>query len=533
MSRQFIYIFIFFIFILLHSGCSSDSSESAKTPTSQEDQQTDDSLDKNSTSTTPDDTSSTTDNNNSMYFVVTVPSNTPQDEFVCIGFDDGDTPKLMQRQSADTWEITLPITTATPYRYCRNCECQAADEYFATTQKGWRALSIVPGGSVSDTVTKWRWWSDDLLALDINNSGYIETKPATLPRSNFMTGVMFNDYWNNEWNLSIVTTMQHLKSETNASWIEYAPVNDITQYYPTPIIAFNGANGTSQAQLEAIIDAAHAEGLKVFLNPIPWGLNVTDNTPNDHNSSWWQAFHDEWQPIMMQYTAIAETKGVEMIAFKMWPNIDELNENERPDMDDLAVGLLHAVDGNYSGKIAIQSICYDPDKPNLAVYSDAAADYLMMNIWSYYPWPLAQDPNDENAPADSDANVTTLKDFFGIHLNTGSYGSIEDFSIAHNNKPIIFSQLAPSAYDGAIVAPANNDELLNPFYLNDDSQYIMDLQEQADVTEAILSQITSRNFIQGAFIFNYFYWNSIDKDINIRGKPAEKVVKKWYEWINQ
>jgi len=485
--------------------------------------------------TTDDNNDNGSDVNNSMKFIVHVPAETPEDEIICIGFDSGDAPRPMHKVTPSTWELTFDITTPIPYRYCRNCECGAADEQFDTTEKGWRDLSVVAGGTQEDTVTKWRWWNSTYFTkaneVNLSSEGYTLTKPGNLPRSDFMTGVMFNDYWDAEWIYDLNSTMAHLKQESNATWIEYAPVNNIEQFYPTPVISFDGPNGTSEEELIAIIDAAHAHGLKVFINPIPWALSVTDPSPNDHNASWWQGFHDAYKPILIRYAQIAETHNVEMLAFKMWPSIDDLNESERQYMDDLALSLLQEVDGNYSGEIAVQALSYDEDKPDLKVYSAQEADYLALNIWSYYPWPLSMDPNNSNDPGDADANVTTLKNYFSIHLDSGSYGSIESFSTNHDNKPIVFEQISAPSYDGAIVAPAGDDELLNPFFVNDDSTYLIDLQEQADVMETILSEASQRDFIKGSFAFTYFYWNSIDKDINVRGKPAEKVLKKWYGWM--
>jgi len=509
MFRQFIYLFSLIILVSIQNGCSSDSDSG-------------------------DGTNNLPDNNKSgLHFSVSVPDITPNDEFICIDFDDPNPPLPMDRSTSNQWELTTEIPNTLAYKYCRNCECQAADEYFEPGEKGWRVFAPKPGDNYDDTVERWRWWSPQLLAIDINTTGYVSTKPANLPRSDFMTGVMFNDYWNNEWNLSIPGTMARIRAHTNATWIEYAPVNNIKQYYPTPLIEFYGPNGTSQTQLEAIIDAAHAEGFKVFINPIPWGLDIEDNSPSSHDAQWWQDFHDQWRSIMMRYVDIANDKGVEMLAYKMWPNIDALNQDEMGRMDTLAIGLLHEIDTAYSGKIAVQAVSYDEDLPDLSVYDDDATDYLMMSIWSYFPWALAKDPDDPGATADPDTNATVLRRHLAVHLDDGSYGNIEAFSTSHSNRPVIFAQVSALSYDGAIVRPADNDELLDPFFVNDDSQYVMDLQEQSDVIEAVFAEGTKRPFIQGAFVFSYFYWSSIDKSINVRGKPAEKVMKKWFGWINQ
>jgi hypothetical protein len=47
----------------------------------------------------------------------------------------------------------------------------------------------------------------------------------------------------------------------------------------------------------------------------------------------------------------------------------------------------------------------------------------------------------------------------------------------------------------------------------------------------MLHEITDRSWIAGAFNFGAFYWHSVDKDLNVRGKPAETVIAKWYGWL--
>ena len=476
----------------------------------------------NENNTTADDNTTSQEDNTSnsanIIFRVDVPSITPSDEFVCIKFYNGSDPVKMDSLGINSWEASIPLDDTTKYKYCRNCDCDSADEYFDATEKGWRDFNNSDMQMREDNVTKWRWWTPELIALDINTTDYNDTKPANLPRAGFMKGVMLNDYWNQPWHDALLSTFVHLIKDTNATWIEYAPVNNVSTFYPHPKIDVNGSNSTSKDELIYIITKAHENGLKVFINPIPWGL---DSSPQDHNATWWQEFHDEYKPILQEYANIAQDNGVEMLAFKMWPSIDELNASELSRMDDLADTLLNAIATIYDGKIAVQSICYDEDKPDLKVYSNANTDYLMMNIWSYYPWALA---------TNKDANVSSLRENFEHDLNTSSNGSVEKFANDHN-KSIIFSQVSALAYDSAIVVPAPNDESLSAFNINDDTNYTMDLQEQADVLEAILSVTSQKEYIKGTFIFTYLYWNSIDKDINIRGKPAEKIVKKWYQWF--
>ena len=99
-----------------------------------------------------------------------------------------------------------------------------------------------------------------------------------------------------------------------------------------------------------------------------------------------------------------------------------------------------------------------------------------------------------------------------------------------NISNVIVEQLSAASYDGSIINLNTSDEGIDSFH-EDNASYALDLQEQADVYEAALRLISQEDWIVGNFAFTYFYWDSVGKDINIRAKPAEKVVAKWYGWM--
>lgn len=459
------------------------------------------------------DTNATT--SQSMRLIVTVPALTPDDEFICLGFNDANPALKMQTLGTNRWQIDINESSfdSTQYKYCRNCECDAADESFDDANQSWRVLAFQKATTQEDNVTAWRWLSANLLHISLDTTDY-QTTPPNNTKTDFFAGVMLNDWWKHEWIDSIDTTMKKITQDTNATWIQYAPVPEITQLYPTPIIKAVAANGTSDADLLAIIKSAHTHGLKVFLNPSPWAFDA-DSSPEDHNQTWWNDFRDQWKPIMLHYAQIAQDNDVEMLEFKMWPNIDAINDNEKAKMNDLASGLLDDVKSVYTGKIAVQSICYDVDRPVLDAQRNG--DYLAVNIWSYYPWHLG-DTKDDNVSSiynHIDADLDACKNYY------------DNNSIS---KPVIIEQLAAASYDGAIIGAVENDEDIDSFHENNDS-YTLDLQEQADVYEATLHAISQKDWIEGNYAFTYFYWDSVGKDINIRAKPAQNVIAKWYGWM--
>ncbi len=475
-----------------------------------------DSSPSSSTSTTDDTTDTDANLSTAMELSVTIPSITPSDEFICIDFDDSKSPLKMQEVYTGKWNLTLSqdMFESSQYKYCRNCECEAADEYFDGVEIGWRSLDFQVGTTQEDNVAKWRWYTSELTSFELNTTAYKTIVPPDMNKSNFMAGVMLNDWWKKEWLASVDTTMDRILNDTKSNWIQYTPIPEITQLYPSPLIVKDASNGTSDAELIQIISSAHAKGLKVFLNPSPWSF-VEDNTPSDHNQTWWNEFEAQWRPIMLHYAQLAQDNSVEMLEFKMWPNIDALTTAEADKMNTLASTLLTDVRSIYTGFIAVQAIMYDTSMPVLDVHRNG--DFIATNLWSYYPWHLGVTKDD---------NVTEILSNLESEMDTWMLSYYEN----NVTKPIIIEQLSAKSYDGGMVQLNSYDEAINPFYENNTSWNI-DLQEQADVYEAALYAISKRGYVQGTFAFSFFYWNSIDKDLNIRGKPASGVVSKWYSWM--
>jgi len=455
-------------------------------------------------------------NNIFMSLKVQVPLITPSDEFVCINFDDLKSPIPMNLDYENNWKIDISadMIESYNYKYCRNCECGAADEYFKDIEISWRTLSFKEDTSQNDKVNKWRWNDGTYSNFALNENGYKTTKPSSLNKTDFMAGMMLIDWWKKDWMKSVGSTLAKIKNDTSSNWIQYTPIPTITQLYPTPLIVKNATNGTSDEDLIKIIQSTHAKGMKFFLNPSPWSF-TEDNSSENHTQEWWNAYESQWRPIMLQYATLSEENGVEMLEFKMWPSIDGISYDESAKMNTLAQNLLDDVRAIYNGKIAVPAIMYDTTKPILDVQRNT--DYISTKLWSYYPWHLA------NTKDDNVTQITTI-----IESKFDEF--VQSYYENNVSKPIIIEQLSAKSYDGGMIEANTNDEIINPFYKND-SNWTIDLQEQADFYEASLNAISKRDYIHGTFAFTYFYWNSIDKDLNLRGKPASKVVSKWYKWM--
>jgi len=468
--------------------------------------------------TPPQDQNSSQESNTSIIFRVSVPQITPQNEFVCIAFNDGNAPHKMYPYAADTWQIELNASdiTASEYKYCRNCECEAADEYLGTTGVSWRNRAGFEGGTLyEESVNRWRWLDENLTAIDINTSSYLTNKPD-MNKTEYMSGIALNDWWRHEWLDSMDETIQKASDDLDAKWVQIVPVPQIKNINDPATLTIDpyGINGMSDADLNASIESAHNKGLKVFLNPSPWSFEA-DNADANHTQEWWNSYFTALQPVLEHYARIAQENNVDMFEIRAWPNIDSLTKEEAAKMEDNASALLQEIETLYTGKIAVQSICYDTDRPILDIQRNA--DYLAINIWQFYPWAFA---------TSADENVSAMRDGLKTHLDDcKSYYDDNNISV-----PLIIEQLAMASFDGATMS--EDVEAIDSFH-EDNTSYTLDLQEQADSFEAIFQAMAQEEWIQGHFVFTYFFWDSIGKDINVRGKkPVEDEIKKWHEWLH-
>ncbi len=526
-----IFLLIFLVLFLLSCGSSGGGAHSRDNTiyppvvdqnTSQEGNSSDD------TSYPPIvDENTSKEQNTTILFRVSIPQITPKNDFVCIKFLDGKPPKRMIPDGADTWQIEINASNAdsTKYKYCRNCECGGADEYLGLNGVGWRenpkGYDYLTDTPYEDSVSHWRWLDENLTSIEINTSSYLSTKPD-MNKTGYISGIVLNDWWKHEWIDSMDETLRKASTNLDAKWVQIVPVPQILNINDPSTLKVDpyGINGMSDADLNATIEIAHNQGLKVFLNPSPWSFDVENNSTN-HTQAWWDSYLTAIEPVYKHYAQIAQAEDVELFEVHAWTNLENIgtrigSRQEASKMQDKASALLRKVKAIYSGKIAVQSICHDSSKPILDIQKNA--DYLAINIWQFYPWHFADT---------DDANVSVMRNRLQNDLDD-CQKYYKDNNIT---KPIIVEQLAMASFHGSI----NHDdqEGIDSFHENNTS-YTLDLQQQADSFEAIFQAMANESWIDGDFIFTYFYWDSIGKDINVRGKkPVEEEIKKWHGWLNE
>ncbi len=462
-----------------------------------------------------------------LHFTVKINTYTPPDESVCVyfqnleGYDQCIFKLHKENDSIYTADIStglLDVGTDLNYKYCRNFMPSGADESFDDKNKmGIRTIHIGTSTvTIQDEINKWRWLPANGEFPVIDTTGYLVSAPDSLNDSTYQCGIWLPDFWwNRYWAPGDIYdhTLDHIIMNSGANWMQVSPAVAITQFYPSPVMDDNNINSMPDSILIRIITDAHKKGLKVYLSPFIYPYMTSDTCTTYHSADWWGDFKNAWEPIILRYAQIAQDYGVEMFQFVMWTNNGfwSINDEEKSAIDSIGGLLLGDIKDQYKGKMVIQ---YNKYGPQLDLYK--SGDYLGMILANFFPWKLGTDKT---------PTVSGMRAKLADGLDNDLYPLVSAL-----NKKVIINSISACSYDGTTIDTPDWETQL--YYYDDDTTVPVDVQEQADDYEAILHEITTRNWIAGCYSFNYNYWSSIDKAPSIRFKPAEAVVKKWYQWIN-
>jgi hypothetical protein len=440
----------------------------------------------------------------------------------------------MEKISDDEWQVTVELDTSLvtsggtggskwAYHYARNFSFPAMEDreplksegqpdgQYRTLFGGWHKK--VPLVQI-DTVKKW-WWPlpkpEDLPTL--NTTGHLSSAPENIKTSSFQAGVNMLDWHRDYWTPIIENQLDNIV-KTNASWLQIIPIIPMSQAHPTPVLDSLHANGMPEADMVKAVTEAKRRGLKVFLYTLSPGTSSDYNSDNI-DTDWYINYYKEWRIHMLKQANLAEKYGVEMLGFHCWSNGDIDSEHEST-VDSLSKILLDEVRSVYSGKIAMD---YRERNPNLTIYQ--YSDYLRVALHTH-------GLTSSGLSNEVDPTVEEILD--AVRNRTKTYESI----YLKWGKPIVVAGLTAASFSKAFGGLGNNyDNVpgIANFYESDPSIPI-DLQAQADSYEAMLLAVHDYDWIIGAFSFNYWIADMYDKNISIRSKTAEKVLAKWYRWIN-
>ncbi len=465
---------------------------------------------------------------NPIRFEVKVPSDTPQDEIVSIQFNPGfgwlePLPMWSATNSLGepVWrfDLTGPFNQlpSLHYRYCRQDQCGSADDT-ATVGINPTGREVVPSsnpGIEKDEVLSWAWFYEP------NTPASVPNVQVTSRGTDFVAGVSFQSNYHPSWIPLLSNAIKDIQS-LGVNWLILRPTWTFTNSSPPILEPLPSQDMLWPELVSSIGYAQHAQfAVGIFPTPhFPSAVNLWwQNAPRDF--PWWASFFERTSNFILHHaTVAANTNASALILGGDWLNpalpgglLDDGSPSNVPqDSETRWRDLIQQVRQRYSGTLA-WALSYPDGVMNPPPFLDAVDQIYI--LWSA---PLANQPNAPLEDMHAQAASIFDKDILPFQLRVG--------------KPIIVAISYPAIDGGTsgcismVGGGCLNVDLLtlpNP----DIPELVLNLEEQANAYNAVLSAINDRTWISG-FVSMGYYPPAVlqDKSVSVHGKPASGVI--WY-----
>jgi len=460
-----------------------------------------------------------------ILFDVTVPSDTPISDRVYIQFNPyGWTPPLpMQPIGTNRWAFKLygplNIVGAFGYRYCRNAQCDSADDAQTPgeTSRGHTITPSLAPQNIVDTVNEWAWpqktGSPSLVSTDIPSRG-----------PGFFAGIELQSYYEPNVPTFIPNALKNIQA-LGSNWVFFTP--SWTYSSSDPLI-FSEQPGRDAFWSDTItsVTQARAINLNVALFPQPrflTGMNdFWENAPRDSN--WWNTWFDHYRAFVIHYADLASISGSQALiiggdwivpALPAGELADDSPSGAPADAETRWKSLIAEVRQHFRGTLVF-ALPYDIGviSAPTAILSDVDVVYL---LW------FAK-LSDQANPNKNDM------------LNEA--GSLLDNNIApiqlQVNKPIVLGLSYPSSTHSATGCIPDGNGGCNYWTAlsrpNPDVNTVsLDLQQQVDIYDAVFNAVNGRTWVTGLISRGYFAPVALqDKSASIHGKPTADLLWYWF-----
>ena len=462
-----------------------------------------------------------------LTFDVTVPENTPVDDQITIQFKPvyGWTEPIPMWQLSDfRWAYVLYSPLNLPgdlsYRYCRNSQCGIADD---EETKGPLAtgrlapISAEPHKFV-DEVKAWAWLGTDTEIPEIDTS-------LLNPGTPFGAGIEFEAAYHPSWLPRMPFALEDVRS-AGAQFVFLAPTwtyirND------QPVLAPVAGQDALWYDLINITQQSELRGLYTVIFPQPNFRMDQDEwwQSSPHDFGWWLVWFEQYRTFILNHADLANrANSIALVLGGEWLT-PALPGGKLPDGSPSGVpadaeqrwrDLIAEVRSRFDGQL-LWALPYDMIQDTPAFVDSLDTIYLLFNQ------PLAAEVETTTAQMTSEA---------GRLLDNGALPIYYLF-----DKPIIVGIDYPSAYGsitGCIVSATETcaqADRLSPT-LPDQPTIGIDLNEQLNAYDAILTAVSQRNWLSGVIARKYYPPAAIQyKSASIHGKPAESIVKSWFNLL--
>lgn len=460
-----------------------------------------------------------------ILFEVTVPAYTPVEDIIYIQFNPyGWTPPLpMWKVGANKWAYKLygplNIVGSFGYRYCRNAQCDSADDAQTAgeTSRGHTVTSSIAPQDIVDTVSEWTWPP---------KAGAPALVAATIPSRGpgFVAGIELQSYYEPNTPIFIPNALRNIQA-LGSSWVFLTPSWTYARSNP---LVFSEQPGRDAFWSDTVttVTQARAINLNVAVFPQPrFATNKNDfwrSAPRDPN--WWNNWFDHYRAFVIHYADLASLTGSQAVviggdwiapALPAGKLSDGTPSGVPTDAEARWKSLIAEVRQHFRGSV-IFALPYDTSSISapITLLSDVDMVYL---LW------FAK-LSEQASPSKADL------------LNEA--GRLLDNNVApvqvQVNKPFIVGLSYPSStYSATGCIPDGNGGCLDWTALNrpnpDLATVSLDLQQQVDIYDAVFNAVNARTWVNGLVSRGYFAPVALqDKSASIHGKPAADLLWYWF-----
>jgi hypothetical protein len=460
-----------------------------------------------------------------ILFEVTVPQNTPTGDLIYIQFNPyGWTPPIpMWPVGTNQWAYKLygplNIVGSFGYRYCRNAQCDSADDSqtVGPNSRGHTLTPSIAPQEIFDTVNEWAWpqkaGSPALVATDIPSRG-----------SGFMAGVEFQSYYDPSTLAFIPTAFKNIQA-IGSNWVFLTPSWTYLRNNPLIFSEQPGADAFWSDTVTAVTQA-RAINLNVALFPQPRFMTDANDFWNSapRDAGWWDNWFDHYRAFVIQYADLANISGAQALviggdwiapALPAGTLANGTGSGVPADAETRWLNIIAEIRQHFRGSV-IFALPYD----NNVIF--APINILKNTDMVYWLWfvRLSDQPNPNKADMLAEA---------GRLLDTNM--SPTQIQV---NKPFIIGLSYPSSTSSATGCIPNGSggcsywtALNRPN--SDLSAVNLDLQQQVDIYDAMFNAINGRTWVNGVISRGYFAPVALqDKSASIHGKPTSDLIWYWF-----
>lgn len=473
-----------------------------------------------------------TKNSSPILFETNIPSVTPPGDIVYIQFNTFGwmEPIPMWPLGNNRWAYKLysPLNFMGDfsYRYCRNGQCNAADDNqtIGENSRGRIASTSILGQDIQDNVNSWKWFE---------NPEPVSLVGATInPRAvGFVAGVEYQSTYRPNFSYFAPQTF----ANTKAIGSNLAVITPSWTYTSVSPLRFATLPGSDPLWIDSaiMISQARSAGLNVAIFPTPHFSSASTSTTSaadtfwqaaPRDAAWWQTWFTRYRAFAVNYADLATQTGAQILILggdwvtPALPNgtlPDGQPSNVPADVETQWKAIIQDVRTRFSGQV-FWAMPYSAANLQTPVnfLTDVDGIYL---LWSA---PLSESPTATKMDLANEAGrlldneVAPLVNLLG--------------------KPIILAVSYPSAAGAANGCVSSGtgtcvdfSSLSQPYA--DNPSVSLNLQTQADIYEAMLTALNARSWISGFISRGYFMPVALqDKSTSIHSKPAADVLWYWY-----